>query len=146
MGKEYPFLPGAEYYNNFQTGDPFTKVQEGELRLPGKGYERFNRLHPDETGNYGLVDQLKILGDVAPYSQQFKSVSSKLNKMNLSPDTKLEIQDIRNKVEDTTTKHEFTDYKYKGSSSEEMVMHPYRFAAGRMGEYLAHSDNFILSK
>lgn len=146
MGKEYPFLPGAEYYNNFQTGDPFTKVQEGELRLPGKGYERFNKLHPDETGKYGLVDQLKILGDVAPYSQQFKSVNAKLNKMNLSPETRLEIQDIRSKVEDTTKKHEFSEYEYKGSSAEQMTMHPTKFAIGRMGEYLAHSDNFILSK
>lgn len=34
------WLPGDEsdYYINFLQGDPYTKVQEGELRLPGPGY------------------------------------------------------------------------------------------------------------
>ena len=146
MGKQHPFLPGAEYYINFQTGDPFTKVQEGEVRLPGVGYERFNRLHPDETGNYGLIDQLNILGDVAPYSQQYKQVSSQLDKMSLSAEDRIEVAETRQQVEDTTTKKEFSPYKYKGSSAEELAQHPYRFTAGRIGEYLAHSDNFVLNK
>jgi hypothetical protein len=34
MGAQYPFLPGAEYFTNFKTGDPYTKIAEGELRLP----------------------------------------------------------------------------------------------------------------
>jgi len=146
MGKQYPFLPGAEYFTDFTRGDPFTKVQEGELRLPGVGYERFNRLSSDSTGRYGAVDQLNILGDVAPYSQQFKILNNKIDKMNLSPAERIKVAEIRSQVADTTTRNEFTEYKYRGSSAEEIGQHPLRFAAGRMGEYLAHSDNFIMSK
>lgn len=146
MGQQYPFLPGSEYYINFQTGDPFTKVQEGELRLPGVGYERFNKLHPDETGRYGLIDQLNILADVAPYSQQFKRVNAALNKKMLTPEEKEEVSTIRSQVEDTTSRHQFSDYVYKNSSPEELGMSPIRFGINKIGETLAHSDNFIMSK
>lgn len=146
MGKENPWLPGAEYYMNFRTGDPFTKVQEGEIRLPGVAYERFNKLHPDETGRYGLIDQLNILGDVAPYSQQFKRVNSLVNKKALTPEEKIEVANIRQQVEDTTVRHDFSEYKYKYSSAEETATHPIKFGMGRIGEMLAHSNNFILTK
>jgi hypothetical protein len=146
MGQQYPFLPGAEYYTNFQTGDPFTKVQEGELRLPGVGYERFNRLNPDENGRYGLIDQLNILADVAPYSEQFKRINSQINKMGLSPDQRIKVAEIRQQAEDVTQKYEFNEYKYRGSSAEELGMRPSLFAAGRIGEAIAHSDNFLTQK
>ena len=146
MGIQYPFLPGSEYFTDFTRGDPFTKVQEGELRLPGVAYERFNKLYSDETGRYGAVNQLDILGDVAPYSKQFKALNRQIDKMNLTAEERLKVQEIRGQVEDTTRRYEFSDYKYKDSSAEEMNQHPLRFAAGRMGEYIAHSDNFVMSK
>jgi len=34
------WMPGEDYFTNFQTGDPYTKVAKGEMRLPGEGYER----------------------------------------------------------------------------------------------------------
>lgn len=33
------WLPGSNYFINFQTGDPYVKVKKGEYRLPGEGYE-----------------------------------------------------------------------------------------------------------
>ena len=146
MGKQYPFLPGSEYFTDFTRGDPYTKVQEGELRLPGVGYERFNRLNPDSTGSYGALDQLKILGDVAPFSQQYKTLDKKIDSMDLGPAERNKVADIRSQVESMATKNEFTDYKYKGSSAEEMGQHPLKFGAGRIGEYIAHSDNFAINK
>jgi hypothetical protein len=146
MGQQYPFLPGSEYYLNFQTGDPFTKVQEGELRLPGRGYERFNKLHPDQTGRYGLIDQLNILGDVAPYSQQYKRINSQLNKQSLSPEERIKVQEIRQQVEDTTTRKDFQEYEYKGKTPADVGMHPIGYGINRVGEMIAHSDNFVLSK
>lgn len=146
MGKQYPFLPGGEYYTNFKTGDPFTKVQEGEIRLPGIGYERFHKLHPDETGRYGLIDQLNILGDVAPYSQQYKAVSAAINKKDLTPQEKEEVDTIRQQVEDTTKRHDFAPYQYKGYTPADVDMGPLRFGMNRLGEAVTHSDNFILSK
>lgn len=146
MGQQYSWLPGPEYYNDFTRGDPFTKVQEGELRLPGVGYERFNQLYPDETGQYGLINQLDILGDIAPYSQQYKTINSQVNKMNLSPDEKIKVSDIRAQVEDVTSKYDFKDYKYRGTTPEEMGMNPLVHTMARAGEYMAHSDNFVMNK
>ncbi len=34
------WLPGSNYFIDFQTGDPYVKVMKGEMRLPGEGYER----------------------------------------------------------------------------------------------------------
>ena len=33
------WLPGEDYYLNFKLGDPYTKIAEGEHRLPGYGYD-----------------------------------------------------------------------------------------------------------
>ncbi len=34
------WLPGSNYFIDFQSGDPYVKVKKGEMRLPGEGYER----------------------------------------------------------------------------------------------------------
>jgi len=146
MGQQYPFLPGSEYFTDFKTGDPFTKVQEGEIRLPGVGYERFNRLYSDETGAYGAVSQLDILGDIAPYSKQYRDLNKRIDGMGLSPDEKIKVEQIRGQVENTTKRYEFSPYQYKGFSAEELGVPKLQYAAGRMGEFIAHSDNFVASK
>lgn len=33
------WLPGKDYFIDFQSGDPYVKVKKGEMRLPGEGYE-----------------------------------------------------------------------------------------------------------
>jgi len=146
MGQEHPFLPGAEYFTNFQTGDPFTKVAEGEIRLPGIGYERFNTLYSDETGEYGAVSQLDILADVAPYSKQFKTLNRKIDSMNLSAEERVKLGQIREQVDITTRKYEFSDYQYNGSSAEELGMNSTMFQINRAGEAIAHMDNFVTNK
>jgi hypothetical protein len=59
--------------DHFHYGVPWTKVTKGEMRLPGKGYESLNELHPDEWADergYGSFDKFKILADVAPNSNE----------------------------------------------------------------------------
>lgn len=146
MGKQYPFLPGADYYIDFTRGDPFTKVQEGELRLPGIGYERFNRLFEDETGRYGLVNQLDILGDVAPYSTEYKRVNALINKTQLTPEERVKVEEVRSQVENMSKKNEFSDYKYKDTSPADLGINRISHTVGRIGEYIAHSDNFVTNK
>lgn len=41
------WLPGEEYFINFQVGDPYTKIPKGEMRLPGEGYERLYNVQVD---------------------------------------------------------------------------------------------------
>ena len=106
MGKQYSFLPGRDNFIDFTTGDPFVKVKEGEMRLPGVGYERFNKLYPDRTGRYGAVNQLDILADVAPYSKQFRTLNASIDKMGLSEEERAKVGQIRaqlNAIENSRT-------------------------------------------
>lgn len=66
------WMPGSEHYIDFQRGDPYTKVEMGEARLPGAGYESLHRLHSEIPGVYDAVDRFLILSDVAPYSDEYK--------------------------------------------------------------------------
>lgn len=95
MSQQYRFLPGRDNFTDFNTGDPFVKVKEGELRLPGVGYERFNRLYPDQYGRYGAVNQLDILADVAPYSKEFRALDSRIDQMQLSESERVKVSQIR---------------------------------------------------
>ncbi len=71
------WLPGEDYFMNFKVGDPYAKISEGYARLPGEGYEA---LHPEVAGmnpeDYPSIVKMSILGDIAPYSTEFKRVSS----------------------------------------------------------------------
>lgn len=143
MGMKYPFLPGSDYFINFQTGDPFSKIQEGELRLPGVAYERLNPLRRDYESP---VTQLDILADVAPYSRQFRSLDRTINMGNLEPSERVEVENIRAQVAQTTKRNEFSPYKYKHASAEELGISRSAKMVGQMGEYLAHRDTFINTK
>ena len=60
------------YFKNVTHGNIYNEMPFGEFILPGEVYERFNKLHPDDTGEYGVADRLKILSKVAPYSKEFR--------------------------------------------------------------------------
>ena len=142
MADQYPFLPGADYFTNFQQGDPFTKVQEGELRLPGIGYERLN---PYAKG-YDQLTQLSILGDVAPYSKEFRQLNRTIDTTGLDGAERVRLEGIRSQVDETTKKYDFSEYKFKYSSPEEMQMKKRDFTLGKVGEYIAHRDTFFNTK
>ena len=36
------WMPGNEYFKDFQHGDPYSKVKQGEMRMAGEGYEVMN--------------------------------------------------------------------------------------------------------
>ena len=52
--------------DSYRMGDPFVKIPKGEMRLPGRGYETLNELHPDQfaTNGYGAFDRFKILAEI----------------------------------------------------------------------------------
>ncbi len=119
MGKEYPWLPGSNYFQNFQEGDPYALIPEGETRLPGAAYERLNKLHPDQTGKYGLVDQFKILGDIAPWSDQYRSMTRMMAKADMSEQEKETIATVRRQAAARNKPYEFSPYKYAGQDFKE---------------------------
>jgi hypothetical protein len=68
------WLPGQDGMTNFKKGGPFVKIDDGYARLPGAGYEA---LHPELQGLYPEeyldIHKLRILSDVAPYSQEYNT-------------------------------------------------------------------------
>lgn len=108
------WMPGSDYFINFQIGDPYTKLPNGEYRLPGEAYESLNELHSDETGRYGAFDKFKILADVAPYSDEYNFWSQYLlETLPEGSDIRKEATEIRKQVAGRRTKYEFVPYKFK---------------------------------
>lgn len=60
------------YFKDISHGNIYSDFSFGEFVLPGETYKKYNRLHPDDTGEYGVVDKLKILSIVAPYSKEYR--------------------------------------------------------------------------
>ena len=99
-----------------QVGNPFSKLTKGEMRLPGKGYESLNELHPDEfaTDGYGAFDRFKILADVAPNSKEYKVWHNivKHQTLQTNPGLKKEFEEIESRTKRMRGSHEFYEYQY----------------------------------
>lgn len=100
--------------SRYRFGDPYTAVPMGEMRMPGKGYESLNELHPDIYGDYGAFDRFKILADIAPYSPEYKFWKRVASKTVLDPALKQEMKEIRARVTEQSRQHDFQSYKYVG--------------------------------
>lgn len=111
MAEQYPWLP-QKYY----TADAFTKLVNGEARLPGAGYEAINQLHPDQFGVYGAIDRYKILADIAPNSAEYKYWKQIVKMMN-SDEAKKVLQDTEEMVKHQGKKHDFFNYKFLGKTT-----------------------------
>jgi hypothetical protein len=99
----------------FRFGDPYSQyVPKGEMRLPGKGYESLNELHPDQFGDYGAFDRFKVLADVASNSPEYKIWKNIAKKTVMDPKLKEEIKKISSRVAQQGKQHEFYDYQFTG--------------------------------
>lgn len=112
------WLPGEEYFIDFQTGDPYAKIPRGEYRLPGAGYEA---LHPELEGidpeNYDEYHRFRILADVAPYSKQYKYFSKRMTAADLGEERRADVQRVRAQVSEAKQRKKFFEYK----TEEEMA-------------------------
>ena len=112
------WLPGpGEKSPDFTHGDPWTKVQEGELRLPGAGYEaRFPELEGFSPEEYPDIHKYKILADVAPYSNKYKLMLQKVRtqrKFDSWSDYEEKIfQQTSEQLAERKTKRHFAEYEY----------------------------------
>ena len=98
----------------YQTGDPYTSIPLGDARLPGKGYESLNALHPDKYGRYGAYDRYKILADIAPLSPEYKTWRKIARKEYTDPKAIAKMDAIDKRVEEQTKQHDFYPYKFVG--------------------------------
>lgn len=99
-------------------GDPYAAIPKGEMRLPGKGYEALNELHPDQYGYYGSFDRMKILADIAPFSPEYRLWRDIAKKTVTDPELIEEMEEIRERVNQQGKKHDFYDYKVVGRGLE----------------------------
>ena len=110
------WLPGSEYFIDFKHGDPYTKVANGEMRLPGDAYQTLYKLHPDALGEYGAFDRFRILADVAPYSENYKFYRKMVSQMNtsglLDDKMKEEYAEIRDQVSTRKKKYRFYNRRF----------------------------------
>ena len=97
---------------SYHTGDPYTKIPKGEMRLPGKGYESMYDLHPDQFGEYGAFDRFKILADIAPNSAEYKKWRAIAKGTVTDQDLQQEIRNIIERTSKRSGNHEFFEYKY----------------------------------
>ena len=105
--------------DRLRTGDPFTSLPKAEMRLPGRGYETLNQLHPDIYGDYGPFDRMKILADVAPYSQEYKVWRDIASQTVQDPYLKEEMKNIRERVIEQSKKYDFHEQKFVGKKLEQ---------------------------
>lgn len=103
---------------NLRMGDAYASIPDGEARLPGKGYEALNNLHPDSFGVYGAYDRYKILADVAPASSEFKIWKSIAQKTIKDPDLVSDMAKIQDRVNQQNKAHDFYPYKFIGEDVE----------------------------
>lgn len=136
MGQQFPWLPNSAsgYYIDFSKGDPYTKVSEGEMRLPGQGYERLHQLHPDRYGKYGLADIHKILGDVAPWSQEYRRIDRTVGHLGGLAGEQVAL--TREQVHAKAQEHEFTPYEHKYTVPTNLVQ-----GVQRGWELFQHADS-----
>lgn len=104
--------------NKFRTGDPFAALPKGEMRMPGKGYESLNELHPDQFGEYGAFDRMKILGDIAPTSEEYKIWRNIARNTVTDPTLVKEMENIQARAEKMSSKHEFFEYRYVNNNTK----------------------------
>lgn len=98
--------------DSYRTGDPYTNIPKGEMRLPGKGYEAMYDLHPDQFGDYGAFDRYKILADIAPNSKEYKKWRNIAKATVVDPELQNEMKQIAERTAKMSGNHEFFEYKF----------------------------------
>jgi len=109
------WMPGSNYFINFQTGDPYNLINKGSYRLPGKGYKANNELHPDQFGEYGAIDRFNILADVAPYSDEYQYWSKYITHNIDDEDIRKDAAETKRRVSAQKKKERFFPYRFKYS-------------------------------
>lgn len=113
------WMPGpGQRGPDFQHGDPYASIPEGEIRLPGAG---FAAMHPELKGvdpeDYPLIYKYKILGDVAPFTDAFGDVEQQaalaFKDGKFSQDELDIYHQTQDQIKERRNKRTFYDYKYR---------------------------------
>lgn len=137
------WLPGEDYFTDFRRGDPYVKIRRGEMRLPGEAYET---LYPDTAAAveaaladprirqaleqglitredlYDPISRLRILADVAPWSEEYREQSKYVTAMRKTKEQQEEVREIRQQVRERNKPIRMYDYRFTyGKTKKETV-------------------------
>lgn len=138
------WLPGpGDKSPDFLHGDPYTKIPEGELRLPGRGWEI---QHPEVEGvdpaNYPAIHRYAILSDVAPWSAKYdealQDVRADMAQKKLTQDEIEWFRTLHQQVKQKKLKKEFQEYKFikkKGTPIQELLAEANEASKEKDSEY-----------
>jgi len=113
------WLPGpGEKASDFLHGDPYAKIPEGELRLPGAGYAALNpELEGVAPEDYPLFHRFAILSDVAPYSDEYgrhlAHVRAAIKNGKFTDQERLRAREIIQQTQMKKNRKTFTPYEYR---------------------------------
>lgn len=132
-----------DYFLDLRYGNPFQKIPEAEIRLPGEGYAA---LHPEVAGvnpeEYPLSHKVKILGDVAMYSSEYRIAlaQAKRNLNNMTQEEIDMIRDTERQVRERKKRRGFQENVFTGDQLETFpvtvtgVISPRRITTEEFGE------------
>lgn len=108
-----------------------------------------NKISPmDALGNaYSHYDRAKILGDVAPYSTEFKNEFELAKQEGIASQEQLD--EITSKINIISGRYDFHEYQYRYHSPEELAaigVDPFQATVGKTWEYLTHSRDMLSTK
>jgi hypothetical protein len=146
------WMPGTgQYFLDFRTGDPYLKVKKGEMRLPGSGFEEvwpettmemsLSDLQMIQRGQafpedfYDPISKMRILADVAPYSEQYRVLRDQLvHDPSLTPEQRRELQRIKARVTAVKSKLNVYPYRFRDTgATRTMGLTVSRVVTGRPG-------------
>jgi hypothetical protein len=102
----------------YLTGDAYAALPKGDMRMPGKGYETLNALHGDQFGEYGAFDRFKILADIAPTSEEYKTWLNIARNTIQDPELLAQMEEIELRAKKMSSKHEFYEYRYVNNNTK----------------------------
>jgi hypothetical protein len=125
LRNELPSWMPDDYFLDLKYGNPFEKIPEAEIRLPGPGYAA---LHPELEGmspeDYPLTHRLKILGDVAMWSPEYQKTlgMARRNRGQMSEAEARMIDTIEEQVRQKKKRREFSEYRFRDEELADMQL------------------------
>lgn len=113
LKNDQPSWMPNDYFIDLKHGNPLEKIKEGEIRLAGSGYAALNPEVKDmDPENYPLIHRLKILGDVAMWSPEYKKTLLQASNTNLSDEHQNMLSTIVDQVKQKKVRREFSRYRF----------------------------------
>lgn len=98
-----------------------TKIPLGEWRIPGETYFQLHpRLRNIPLEKWPVIDKLRVLGDIAPYSDKYKAMLIQARTMKKTPEEQEQYKEIIRQVAEKKKTKEFYEYKYKTPARTEV--------------------------